>query len=435
MNTNKTSKENKVDPPTWEELSDHLLKISPPTPEPKITLYRDNNGWCPFCERVWLTLEIKGILYKESKVSLFNPPAWYKEMVPSGRVPALMLHDEKGSLEEEKMNEAPTLPQRRLLWESTEICKELDELYPSTPKLVHDHLPEYNAAVVLLDDLQKAGRKYGGVNFSGIKEGETQEKKTFLGKLDELEALIAKNKGPFIFGSDVSGLDVRMVPWLERWRFFSPLRANASVTEGRPYLEKWYEEGIYKLAPYVNRVGGDQYSVAASSSYFLRSFGEKGKDGKLSTKTKMAIKENDENSDRLLQEFLEKKTGSLYTGLNVSPKEFARRAAAKIISNHDNIIVDCTNLQPKTQPELDRAKSTESADTALRAVVSTLLNNEEEIVTPLFDTIEESIDAAQAMKTIAQRLCVPRDMGAPSATTLRRVLLKTADGIEKLNAC
>ncbi|KAH8069298.1 glutathione transferase [Aureococcus anophagefferens] len=28
---------------------------------PALTLYRDTNGWCPFCERVWVALEKKGI--------------------------------------------------------------------------------------------------------------------------------------------------------------------------------------------------------------------------------------------------------------------------------------------------------------------------------------------------------------------------------------
>jgi hypothetical protein len=31
------------------------------TEEPVLTLYRDTNGWCPFCERVWIGLEKKGI--------------------------------------------------------------------------------------------------------------------------------------------------------------------------------------------------------------------------------------------------------------------------------------------------------------------------------------------------------------------------------------
>ena len=28
-----------------------------------IVFYRDTNAWCPFCERVWLALEAKGVSY------------------------------------------------------------------------------------------------------------------------------------------------------------------------------------------------------------------------------------------------------------------------------------------------------------------------------------------------------------------------------------
>jgi glutathione S-transferase len=30
---------------------------------PELVLYRDTNAWCPFCERVWLALEAKGVSY------------------------------------------------------------------------------------------------------------------------------------------------------------------------------------------------------------------------------------------------------------------------------------------------------------------------------------------------------------------------------------
>ena len=37
------------------------LAATATTEEPVLTLYRDTNGWCPFCERVWIGLEKKGI--------------------------------------------------------------------------------------------------------------------------------------------------------------------------------------------------------------------------------------------------------------------------------------------------------------------------------------------------------------------------------------
>ena len=58
---------------------------------PVLTLYRDTNGWCPFCERVWLQLEHKGLPYEEVLIDLKDKPAWYLEMVPTGLVPAVKI--------------------------------------------------------------------------------------------------------------------------------------------------------------------------------------------------------------------------------------------------------------------------------------------------------------------------------------------------------
>jgi len=54
-----------------------------PAAAPLVTLYRDTNGWCPFCERVWLQLEAKGLPYDEVLINLQDKPQWYKDMVPT----------------------------------------------------------------------------------------------------------------------------------------------------------------------------------------------------------------------------------------------------------------------------------------------------------------------------------------------------------------
>ena len=76
----------------WSELEKALPKEDKSTT--KLTLYRDTNGWCPFCERVWIALEMKGIEYEEKTVDLRNKPEWYKKIVPTTLVPAVELHDE-----------------------------------------------------------------------------------------------------------------------------------------------------------------------------------------------------------------------------------------------------------------------------------------------------------------------------------------------------
>ncbi len=60
----------------------------------RVTLYRDNHAWCPYCQKIWLWLEEKQIPYRIEKVTMFcygEKESWYKQKVPSGMLPALEL--------------------------------------------------------------------------------------------------------------------------------------------------------------------------------------------------------------------------------------------------------------------------------------------------------------------------------------------------------
>ncbi|MBD2124812.1 glutathione S-transferase domain-containing protein, partial [Microcoleus sp. ZQ-A2] len=65
-----------------------------PQADVRVTLYRDNHAWCPYCQKVWLWLEEKQIPYRIEKVTMFcygEKESWYKRKVPSGMLPALEL--------------------------------------------------------------------------------------------------------------------------------------------------------------------------------------------------------------------------------------------------------------------------------------------------------------------------------------------------------
>ena len=100
-------------PLTWTELEAltdfHIDTINGPTnsqarlrlfggdeADVRVTLYRDNHAWCPYCQKIWLWLEEKQIPYRIEKVTMFcygKKESWYKRIVPSGMLPAIALDD------------------------------------------------------------------------------------------------------------------------------------------------------------------------------------------------------------------------------------------------------------------------------------------------------------------------------------------------------
>ena len=65
--------------------------------EVRVTLYRDNHAWCPYCQKVWLWLEEKQVPYRIKKVTMFcygTKEQWYKEIVPSGMLPAIAIDNQ-----------------------------------------------------------------------------------------------------------------------------------------------------------------------------------------------------------------------------------------------------------------------------------------------------------------------------------------------------
>ena len=256
-------------PPSWEDLSSLLSSSSEENQEevkPVITLYRDTNGWCPFCERVWVCVTAKKLPYRERLINLQDKPEWFKELVPTALVPAVLFHDDE-------QQEASSKPERRLVWESLDIMQALDDAFPESPRLVLD-TPQYKEAREKDSALFSAGLKfaYGGRNATLTAEDRLAQKKAFEVELDNLDESLASNGGPFRLGKEFTGVDAEIVPIMERWRYQLPITKGMNIMEGRPGLQKWFE-AMDSFGPYIERVAGDEYSWSAVSSTFLRIFG------------------------------------------------------------------------------------------------------------------------------------------------------------------
>ena len=378
-----------------------------------------------------MAIRAKGLPYQETLVPLQGKPEWYKQMVPTGLVPAVLFHGET----EDKTDEGGSEPtsRRELVWESDAILQALDDKFPDTVRLTRKGDEDYEKALDLQNRVQAEGFRFAYGNRNGTATQAELEgiRSGFEAVLDELdEALGAQTGGNFRLGADFSGIDAIMVPTLERWRYQLPLTEAFDILEGRPHLREWFE-AMDAFPAYSGRVAGDEYSWTATASMFLRYFGG-GED-------KPKVAEGIARADAAAEDL----SGGFADGLGsiVTPREAALEAAAKLVSNHDAVLRDCLGaVEPKSQGHIPRADEEKgpTVDALLRHVASLLLDaaGGGERATPLAPpsirggrSTGEKTQGALALRTVAKRLCVPRDMGAPSAALLRGILATVADDL------
>mmetsp|Transcript_943 Transcript_943/g.2114 ORF Transcript_943/g.2114 Transcript_943/m.2114 type:complete len:274 (-) Transcript_943:754-1575(-) len=168
--------------------------------EPRVTLYRDNSAWCPYCQKVWLLLEEKRIPYRVKKVRMRaygKKEAWYLKIVPSGMLPALeldgKLYTESNTIQQVLENEFAKSYKQMLPDVGTqklEVAKTLFRL-------------ERNLFGVWLRYL--VGSRYYDV-----------AKENFEDALDNVDEALKRYDGPYFLGEKVSMIDCVFVPFLER---------------------------------------------------------------------------------------------------------------------------------------------------------------------------------------------------------------------------
>ncbi|MEL7341318.1 MAG: glutathione S-transferase family protein, partial [Bacteroidota bacterium] len=351
--------------------------------KPLVTLYRDTNGWCPFCERVWLALELKQIPYQERLINLRDKPDWFLQMCPTGLVPCVLIHTDDPQLSQKKdlpntneNEDADVTPQRIFVWESLDILKALDEYFPDTLQLMQGDEQAHAEARKVASATTAAGVQflYGNRNATVTAAEKEAKREAFLQALQDLDGFLGQSEGeasgPFCLGSEISGIDIEMVPTMERWRYQLPLTANIKIydEERFPHIVRWFQ-ALEQLPAYSQRVAGDAYSWTAVASTFLQLFGSN-QDGTLSEETQAAMERADNAACALIEEF----TSSITYEESQSA---SLEAATKILSNKEAIVADCTREEPKSQKEIPRARDQEAADAALRATVSSLLQSQE----------------------------------------------------------
>ncbi|MES9965912.1 MAG: glutathione S-transferase family protein [Sedimenticola sp.] len=149
---------------------------------------------CPFVQRAVITLREKGVSFEVTYIDVENPPEWFKEISPFGKVPLLKVDGE-------------------VLFESAIINEYLDEIHP--PALHPD------------DPLTRAKHR-GWIEFGSnllfeqVKLILAKDEDEFQQQRESLGGSFARlaqevSDGPFFSGSDFSLVDAAYAPLFMRF--------------------------------------------------------------------------------------------------------------------------------------------------------------------------------------------------------------------------
>lgn len=370
-------------PLSWEELEKladfHTDRINGPTnaqatlrlfgeaeSKVRVTLYRDNHAWCPYCQKVWLWLEEKKIPYRIAKVTMFcygTKEDWYKQKVPSGMLPALELDG-------------------YIITESDEILFALEKVFGPLNKSIND--PRVLPLRTLERTLFRAWCTWL-CSPSFLPWQEESKKKQFVEVVQMVEETLAKTSGPY-FLEEFSIVDVIFTPYVERMNASLYYYKGYSLREENPRLSAWFDAMESRLT--YRGTQSDFHTHVHDLPPQMGGCWENGEPQMLLNKARVD-------------------NGPWFGLPDVTypePTTSKAEALTRVIKHKDNII--------KVNPGDD-----ELFDTALRCALSYLITKEVYIPPQGSDS---------ALRYLRDRINVPRDMSIYAAKRLRGCLEKTA---------
>ncbi|GFE71517.1 glutathione S-transferase family protein [Chroococcus sp. FPU101] len=198
-----------------------LRLFNRPESEVRVTLYRDNHAWCPYCQKVWLWLEEKQIPYRIEKVTMFcygEKESWYKRKVPSGMLPALELNG-------------------RIITESDDILIALERVFKPLSRSMED--PNVIPLRRLERLLFRAWCSWLCYPPRSNRE-EQYNREQFTAVVAKVEEALASTSGPY-FLSEFGIVDVIFTPYVERMNASLFYYKGYSLREENPYLSAWFD--------------------------------------------------------------------------------------------------------------------------------------------------------------------------------------------------
>mmetsp|Transcript_32273 Transcript_32273/g.96802 ORF Transcript_32273/g.96802 Transcript_32273/m.96802 type:complete len:518 (-) Transcript_32273:555-2108(-) len=200
----------------------------------RVTLYRDSASWCPYCQKVWMTLEEKRIPYRVEKINMRcygEKPASFNRMQPSGAIPVAII-------------DGTTYNQ------SNDIMYALESLFSD-----HKSLSPRKEDRAKAQELLRLERQIFSAWMYWL-TGSPQYRDNFIAVLLTVEGeLKASQGGDFFLGKDVSIVDFMFAPFLERMTasmvFFKGFQIRVARGEPTdfPAINSWFD-AMEELASY-----------------------------------------------------------------------------------------------------------------------------------------------------------------------------------------
>ena len=225
-------------PLTWTELEAltdfHIDTVNGPTnsqarlrlfggeeADVRVTLYRDNHAWCPYCQKIWLWLEEKQIPYRIEKVTMFcygKKESWYKRIVPSGMLPAIALDD-------------------RIITESDDILIALEGVYgPLSLGMEHPRVLPLRQLERLLFRAWCSWLCYPARS----SQQDQRSRDQFTQVVAMVEETLAATPGPY-FLEEFGTADVIFTPYVERMNASLYYYKGYSLREENPHFSAWFD--------------------------------------------------------------------------------------------------------------------------------------------------------------------------------------------------
>ena len=380
---------------SWEELSTYaadpidqtnglnnpysLLRLfNKSESEAIVTLYRDHHAWCPYCQKIWLWLELKKIPYRIKKVTMRcygNKEKWYLRKVPSGILPAIEIKN-------------------HVITESDEILFVLEEIYGPLGQLLNDNqVLEYRR---LERKLFSAWCNWLCSN-SLFQAQEEKKKENFKNVAKKFEAALQKHASGWLTpittdnGKKPGSADVVFIPYVERMNASLAYYKGYSLREEHPFINRWLKN-LERLDEYRG-TQGDFHTHAHDlppqmGGCFTYS----------NSKQQLFAHEIDIGSGLGQLELENLKID------RKSEQKFEAFAIERVIKHKERIIA-VSLMKDK------------SFDQPLRAALTTMISKD--LCTP-------ERNSASALRYLRDRISVPRDMPLLSGRLFRQALERTA---------